>query len=364
MNRILLALLCLATAAAPAADAVVGLGAVPTNTTLTAPGPIGTGTPSSGAFTTLSSSGLATLNSGSVTTTLGVTGLATLTAGLTTPAAITSTLATGTAPFTVASTTVVGNLNVSQLLGSTWASPAAIGTGTPLAGTFTTLTGNTNVISGGDFLTASKFRANSTQGDTGSVYITGSNTTNGTNANITLYAKSHASQANRIFYDSARHALRAADGSVDYIVADGTNVTLGLPVLATSTTDSSSAATGALIVSGGGAFAKNIVGGAGLGVGLTSTVSAAGTTVLTAASKVVQVTTGSTTQTYTLPAANALGAGVSQVLWFKNVSSGTVTIQRAGSDTINTTASNTSFTVLTFTSAILVSDGVSAWEKL
>lgn len=53
---------------------------------------------------------------------------------------ITSSVTTGTAPFSVASTTVVPNLNVSQLLGGTWASPgAAIGTGTAVAGTFTGL---------------------------------------------------------------------------------------------------------------------------------------------------------------------------------------------------------------------------------
>ena len=42
-----------------------------------------------------------------------------------------STIATGTAPFTVTSTTVVPNLNVSQLLGQTWANPGAIGGTTP-----------------------------------------------------------------------------------------------------------------------------------------------------------------------------------------------------------------------------------------
>ena len=52
---------------------------------------------------------------------------------------ITSTLATGTAPFTVASTTKVSNLNVDQLDGADWAAPAAIGSGTPAAGTFTTI---------------------------------------------------------------------------------------------------------------------------------------------------------------------------------------------------------------------------------
>lgn len=51
-----------------------------------------------------------------------------------------SSVATGTAPFTVTSTTKVSNLNVDQVDGGDWASPgAAIGTGTPVAGTFTTL---------------------------------------------------------------------------------------------------------------------------------------------------------------------------------------------------------------------------------
>jgi hypothetical protein len=57
---------------------------------------------------------------------------------------ITSTLATGTAPFSVASTTVVPNLNVSQLLGCTWAVPCPIGSTTPNSGAFTTLNASTN----------------------------------------------------------------------------------------------------------------------------------------------------------------------------------------------------------------------------
>jgi hypothetical protein len=80
-------------------------------TALLTPGPIGSTTANSGAFTTVSATGQ-----------------------------ITSTLATGTAPLVVSSTTVVNNLNVSQLLGATWASPAAIGSTTPAAGTFTNVT--------------------------------------------------------------------------------------------------------------------------------------------------------------------------------------------------------------------------------
>jgi len=73
--------------------------------------------------------------------------------GATTPAAanfttasasgqITSTVSTGTAPLVVASTTKVTNLNADQLDGADWASPAAIGTTTPAAGTFTNVTVN------------------------------------------------------------------------------------------------------------------------------------------------------------------------------------------------------------------------------
>jgi hypothetical protein len=77
--------------------------------------------------------------------------------GATTPAAanfttasasgqITSTVSTGTAPLVVASTTKVTNLNADQLDGADWAAPAAIGSTTPAAGTFTALTANTSLV--------------------------------------------------------------------------------------------------------------------------------------------------------------------------------------------------------------------------
>lgn len=76
-----------------------------------APNAIGSVTPNSGAFTTLSASGQ-----------------------------ITSTVSTGTAPLVVASTTAVANLNASFLTGNTWAIPGTIGSSTPNTGAFTTLT--------------------------------------------------------------------------------------------------------------------------------------------------------------------------------------------------------------------------------
>lgn len=148
--------------------------------TWAAPAAIGSGTPAAGAFTTLSATGVITstvatgtapftVASTTVVTNLNASllGGATFAApgaiGGTTPAAgafttlsatgvITSTVSTGTAPFTVASTTVVSNLNVSALLGSTWAAPAAIGSGTPAAGAFTTLSAS-STVSGTGFST-------------------------------------------------------------------------------------------------------------------------------------------------------------------------------------------------------------------
>jgi hypothetical protein len=98
------------------------------------PAAIGSTTPNTGAFTAISASGQ-----------------------------ITSTLATGTAPLSIASTTVVPNLNVSQLLGSTWAAPAAIGSTTPADGTFANLNGNTSVESHVQFTGQITMRPNDTR---------------------------------------------------------------------------------------------------------------------------------------------------------------------------------------------------------
>lgn len=66
----------------------------------------------------------------------------TLTGNLTAPQLI-SNIATGTPPFGVTSTTVVPNLNVSQLLGKTWAAPGPFGGTTPDVGNFTQVVSST-----------------------------------------------------------------------------------------------------------------------------------------------------------------------------------------------------------------------------
>ena len=73
---------------------------------------------------------------------------------------------------------------------------------------------------------------------------------------------------------------------------------------------------------------------------LTSTATAAGTTVLTVNSNHTQEFTGSTTQTVTMPVTSTLTAG--QQYYIINNSSGVVTVQSSGGNTIQALAANTS----------------------
>lgn len=130
---------------------------------------------------------------------------------------------------------------------------------------------------------------------------------------------------------------------------------------AASTENATSVSTGAVVVAGGGAFTKNLIGGQGFGVGAASTVTAASTTTLTNASAVHQKFTGTTTQTVTLPAANAFGSGVAVCFLIANASTGNVTVQRAGSDTFLDGTTSVVLTGGSFGSLWFISDGSSVW---
>ena len=146
------------------------------------PGTIGSTTPNTGAFTTITASST-------------ITGSSTVTG-----TRLISTIATGTAPLTVTSSTVVANLNVSQLLGGTWAAPGAIGSATPNTGNFSdlyssTLNGNTSTM----FTNDSIYLGPSTSGNTfidrnraGGNIVIGYNTAplTGVSARLQLYNNS------------------------------------------------------------------------------------------------------------------------------------------------------------------------------
>jgi hypothetical protein len=89
-----------------------------------------------------------------------------------------------------------------------------------------------------------------------------------------------------------------------------------------------------------------------------STTSSAGTLSLSSSSAEVQIITGSTTHTITLPLANALGANISQSFIIKNRSTGSLTINRDGSDTIE---GLTTITLTLNQSVTLRSNGSNEW---
>lgn len=77
--------------------------------------------------------------------------------------------------------------------------------------------------------------------------------------------------------------------------------------------------------------------------GFATTATAGGTTTLTAASAAVQDFTGSTTQTCVMPVVSTLSTGISWQI--NNYSSGNVTVQSSGGNTIATLSANQSLTL-------------------
>lgn len=111
----------------------------------------------------------------------------------------------------------------------------------------------------------------------------------------------------------------------------------------TDLTTSTSAATASVLVkrdASANIYANNWLGG------YTTTATAAGTTTLTIASTFLQYFTGATTQTVTLPVVSTLPLGTQYTV--VNLSTGAVTVQSSGSNTVITVAGSTS-AVLTST---------------
>lgn len=91
--------------------------------------------------------------------------------------------------------------------------------------------------------------------------------------------------------------------------------------------------------------------------GFSTTATAAGTTVLTVASNGTQEFTGATTQTVTLPVVSTLAAGTQY--YIINNSSGVVTVQSSGANTIQAMAAGTSLLV---TCILTSGTGTASWQ--
>lgn len=168
--------------------------------------------------------------------------------------------------------------------------------------------------------------------------------------------------------DSASFVLitRPVANTPNYLAVRGDGlVTSSGIVSVTNATEATTGGAGSGTFAGGAYVTKRIIGATeiinagGQGWGVTSTATAGGTTVLSGTTPAIQIFTGSTTQAVTLPAANVYGAGYACVVIIKNRSSGSVTLNRAGSDLID---GATSFTVTSMSSVTLCSDGSAAWE--
>jgi hypothetical protein len=112
---------------------------------------------------------------------------------------VTSTVTTGTAPLVIASTTKVANLNVDQLDGADWAAPPAIGSGTPAAGTFTSLSDSGNLTFTG---TSNRITGDFSNATTANKVMLQTSTTNGATVVNVIPAGTGNSSGFNLFNDS------------------------------------------------------------------------------------------------------------------------------------------------------------------
>lgn len=128
------------------------------------------------------------------------------------------------------------------------------------------------------------------------------------------------------------------------------------PDTSTLTTNGSNQIQQSFIVGGGKSITVN---GGALALGYTTTATAAGTTTLTAASNPLQYFTGSTTQTVVMPVTSTLLQG--QSFTVVNNSTGAVTVQSSGANSITVLAGGTS---ATFTCILTSGTTAASWQAL
>lgn len=194
----------------------------------------------------------------------------------------------------------------------------------------------------------------------GNRFIVGSNVQSITNVFLGK-GETNAAPATVTFQATGGSGANIAGATLNIAGGMGTGTGAGGPVvIQVAPAGASSSTLNALATAVTVAQDKSLRSVAGLGWGVTSTATAAGTTTLVAASTVIQRFTGATTQTIQFPAANLFGAGIAVVYTIVNESTGIVTPTRAGADTFPSAA--TTFPVSAGASYTFTSDGVSAWS--
>ncbi len=211
----------------------------------------------------------------------------------------------------------------------------------------------------------------STTSATGALVVTGGAGIGGavfTGGSITMPNGNSISTAGGInLYGDANQTIirgRATSGIIFQTNGGGTNAQMTDAGVWTwqVTTDATALNTAGVNTPSGMSIAKTLIAAKGQGWGVASTVTATGTTTLVQASAIIQTFTGTAIQTIVFPAANLWGAGIAVMYVINNQSSLTVTPTRAGSDTFQ--GGGTTSAVLTNTTTIFASDGVSVWLKV
>lgn len=154
------------------------------------------------------------------------------------------------------------------------------------------------------------------------------------------------------------YAFYSAGTTPSYL---GGALTLAGNLTVSGSTAATAIGTASSTTAGGFTAAGNILNNAGLGTGVASVVTAAGTTTLTNASPTVTAFTGGLSQNLQLPAASLYGASVAVLYILKNRSLGNIHIIPAGNDTIE---GNTYFNLLPGAATLIVSDSVSNWSLI
>jgi hypothetical protein len=110
-------------------------------------------------------------------------------------------------------------------------------------------------------------------------------------------------------------------------------------LVTTNVEESTSTTSGTITTSGGVGIAKNVNVGGHVTSGYATTETVAGTTTMTVSSAERQFFTGTTTQTVVLPVVSTLNLGF--IFEIVNLSTGTITVQSSGANTISTVTTNT-----------------------